>query len=110
MDGTANPYMFVGAVILAALDGLENNTAMVWRDCSQVLGGMNLRWRAFYGIQDYMPLTLGEAVESLKNNHVLQARIGRELITRYIHVKEKEATEFRTWDFERRRIRFLEHF
>ncbi|KAI0479826.1 glutamine synthetase [Xylaria cf. heliscus] len=110
MDGTANPYLFVGAVLLAALDGLEKKTEVVWKDCKFLPDMMSEKKRIEYGIDKTMPVTLKEALDSLKRNTALKTWIGEDLLKWFVFVKERELEEFGRWTDEQRRVRFLEYF
>lgn len=80
MDGTANPYLFVGAVLLAALDGLEKKTELVWKDCKFFPDMMDGEMRIEFGIDKRMPITLKEALDCLKMDTALKTSIGEDLI------------------------------
>lgn len=73
MDGTANPYLFAAAVLLAALDGLAKKTELVWKDCKLFPHLMNEEMRVEYGINDSMPVTFKEALDCLKEDAVVNA-------------------------------------
>lgn len=107
MDGTANPYLFVGAVLLAGLEGLEKKTELTWKDCKFFPDSMNESKRAEYGIHKRMPATFKEALDCLKSESSAGAS---ELLKWYISVKDKEVEEFGKMTEEQRRRRFLEYF
>ncbi|KID93396.1 Glutamine synthetase, partial [Metarhizium majus ARSEF 297] len=110
MDGTANPYLFTAAVLLAALDGLAKKTDLVWKDCKLFPHLMTEKMRVDYGINDGMPVTFTEALHCLKRDAVVNAWIARDLLEWYISVKEKEVEVFGEMTQEQRRLRFLEYF
>ncbi|KAF5121999.1 Protein fluG [Metarhizium anisopliae] len=110
MDGTANPYLFAAAVLLAALDGLAKKTELVWKDCKLFPHLMNEEMRVEYGINNSMPVTFKEALDCLKEDAVVNAWIAKGLLEWYISVKEKEAEVFGEMTDEQRRLRFLEYF
>ncbi|KAI1359612.1 glutamine synthetase [Xylaria arbuscula] len=110
MDSTANPYLFAGAVLLAALDGLERETGSSWKDCKFFPDMMDEKMRAEYGIEKRMPSSLKEALDCLKNNADLTTCIGDELLSWFISVKDKEVVEFGKWTDEQRRVRFIEYY
>ncbi|GAP92128.2 putative protein fluG [Rosellinia necatrix] len=58
MDDTANPYLFVGVVLLAVLDGLHRETKLIWKDCKSFPDMMEEEKRIEYGITKKMPTTL----------------------------------------------------
>lgn len=68
MDGTANPYLFAAAVLLAALDGIRAGTELVWKDCKYFPDSMNQERRAEFGITQRMPATFKEALDCLKED------------------------------------------
>lgn len=110
MDGTANPYLFAAAVLLAALDGLAKKAELVWKDCKLFPHLMNEKMRVEYGINNSMPVTFKEALDCLKEDAVVNAWIAKDLLEWYISVKEKEVEVFGKMTDEQRRLRFLEYF
>ncbi|KAI0432204.1 glutamine synthetase [Xylaria sp. FL1042] len=110
MDGTANPYLFVAAVIFAALDGLGSKTKLVWKDCKFFPDSMNEERRVEYGLTKSMPITFKEALDYLRSDHAMTTRIGQNLVEWFLSVKDKEVEEFGKMTDEQRRLRFLEYF
>jgi glutamine synthetase len=80
MDSTANPYLFVAAVLLAALDGLRNKTDLTWKDCKTFSHLMDKRMRVEYGIDEPMPVTLKEALDYLKSDATANTWIAEDLL------------------------------
>ncbi|KAI1313741.1 glutamine synthetase [Xylaria venustula] len=110
MDGTANPYLFVAAVLFAALDGLENKTELIWKDCKFFPDSMDEAQRVEYGIIKSMPATFKEALDCLKRDTAMATWIGEDLLRWFISVKDKDVEEFVKMTDEQRRLRFLEYF
>lgn len=110
MDGTANPYLFVGAVLLAGLSGLEEMTELVWKDCKLFPDLMDDKKRIEYGINKSMPVSLEEALDCLKSDDSENTWYAEDLLKWYISVKDKEVEEFGKMTDEQRRLRFLEYF
>ncbi|RHZ48889.1 uncharacterized protein CDV56_105497 [Aspergillus thermomutatus] len=110
MDSTANPYLFVATVLLAALDGLANKTELVWKDCKFFPHLLDESMRAEYGMHKSMPVTFKEALDYLKRDVALKTWIGKDLLKWFISVKDKEVEEFGKMTDEQRRLRFLEYF
>lgn len=110
MDSTANPYLFAAAVLLAALDGLEKKTELVWKDCKFFPHLLDKRMRVEYGMDKSMPATFKEALDCLKRDAAVDTWIAEELLRWYISVKDKEIEEFGKMTDEQRRRRFLEYF
>ncbi|KAJ5940362.1 hypothetical protein N7516_000530 [Penicillium verrucosum] len=110
MDGTANPYLFVAAILLAALDGLSKKTELVWKDCKIFPDLLDEKMRVEYGMDKSMPVTFKEALDYLKNDADMRTWIGKDLLKWFISVKDKEVEEFAKMDDEQRRLCFLEYF
>ncbi|EFY89442.1 Glutamine synthetase [Metarhizium acridum CQMa 102] len=110
MDGTANPYLFVAAVLLAALDGLARKTELVWKDCKVFPHLMDKRMRVEYGINNSMPATLKEALYCLRSDAVIIAWIPADFLTWYLSVVDKEVEKVGKMTDGQRRLRSLEDF
>ena len=110
MDGTANPYLFAACVLLAALDGLESKTELMWKDLKVFPHLLDEKRRIEHGINKHMPVTFKEALAGLRNDAALKTQIGEELLKWYIHVKDKDAEEFGKMTDEQRRLVFLGYF
>lgn len=110
MDGTANPYLFTAAVLLAGLDGLGKKTELVWKDCKIFPHLLDERMRVEYGMDKGMPVTLNEALDCLKRDVAVKTWIAEDLLKWFISVKDKEVEVFGKMTDEQRRRRFLEYF
>lgn len=110
MDSTANPYLFVAAVVLAALDGLGKKTELVWKDCKLFPHLMDESMRIEYGMNQSMQVTLEEALNCLRRDSAVETWIAEDLLKWYISVKDKEVEEFGKMTDEQRRLRFLKYF
>ena len=88
VDATANPFIALGAVIAAGLDGLRRNLTLP-QEVDADPGLIPEDQRRARGI-DLLPQNLGEAIEALRNDEVLQAAMGPELARSYIAVRQYE--------------------
>jgi len=100
-DGSANPYLSLGGVIAAGLDGIERGLplpAPVELDPSTVDGGERL------------PRSLGEALDLLRRDEVLQEALGDRLAGCYDAVKRHDIAAFAAEDdefeFRQHRLRY----
>lgn len=88
VDPSCNPYLALGAVIAAGLDGIERGldpgepVAMDPADLPEAE-------RAAQGIRP-LPTTLGEAIAALEQDHVLLQALGPELARSYLAVRRAE--------------------
>ena len=110
MDGTANPYLFAAAVLLAGLSGLSGKLDLAWEDCRVFPHSLDKEGRARYRLDESMPNDLLEALESLKADTEVKTWIPEDLLDPYIAVKEKEVETFQKMTADQRRLRFLEYF
>ncbi len=87
-DPSANPYLALGAVLAAGLDGIRRRThpgAPVETDPA-LLSDDERRRR---GIES-LPTSLGEAIAALEEDGVLQAALGEPLARSYLAVRRSE--------------------
>jgi glutamine synthetase len=91
-DASANPYLSLGAVVAAALDGIERGLEPpdpIDRDP----GGMTDAERRAGGIRRF-PLTAGEALDELERDEVLCAALGSPLAAEYVKVHRAEVAAY----------------
>ncbi|OBT70595.1 hypothetical protein VF21_10324 [Pseudogymnoascus sp. 05NY08] len=109
-DGTSNPYLFAGAVLLAGICGLSQKLTLAWEDCHVFPHSLDEGGRAKYGLDKRMPSSLREALDSLKTDNSIKSWIPKDMLNSYIAVKEKDAEAFQKMTDDQRRLRFLEFF
>lgn len=110
LDSTSNPYLFAAAVLLAGLSGLSENISLAWEDCHVFPHSLSETERVEYGLDNTMPNSLQQALDSLKTDLTTKTWIPQALLDSYIPVKEKEVEVFRKMTDDQRRLRFLEYF
>lgn len=92
-DHSGNPYLAMGALIAAGLDGIENHI-----DPGEAQdidpGNFSDQERERRGIHR-LPTTLDEALDALESDTVLMEALGPPLATSYITVKRDEAAFFK---------------
>jgi glutamine synthetase len=95
-DASSNPYIALGAVMAAGLDGIERRLALsepVTVDPHTLDDGQRKAIGA-----DRLPQSLREAVGNLKRDRVLMEALGERLSTSYIAVKELDVEAFAQQD------------
>ncbi|HEX4204742.1 MAG TPA: glutamine synthetase family protein [Ktedonobacteraceae bacterium] len=92
-DHSGNPYLALGSLIAAGLDGIKNR---IDPGVPQQIdpGNYSDEERERLGIQR-LPTTLDEALDELERDQVLTAALGPLLSTSYIAVKRNEAAFFK---------------
>ncbi len=88
VDATANPFIALGAVIAAGLDGLQRNLPLP-AEVDQDPGLIPEDQRQTDGI-DLLPRNLGEAIAALRADETLLEALGPELSQSYLAVRQNE--------------------
>ena len=87
-DATANPYIALGAIIAAGLDGLSRNLELPEEVTVDPALISEEQRRA--GRIDRLPQNLGEAIDELRKDSMLLEAMGAELAGSYIAVRQHE--------------------
>ena len=101
IDATSNPYLALGAVIAAGLDGIRRELELD-KPVQVDPGQLSNQDREALGIEP-LPTQLQDALTHLKRDGAIIASLGKELARAYLGVKkaENEALEAMTLDQER---------
>ena len=87
-DATGNPYLALGAIVAAGLDGLRRGLSLP-DEVTMDPGLIPEEERRQKGI-DLLPQNLGEAIRALRNDAVLTDALGPGLGKSFIAVRQKE--------------------
>ena len=79
----ANPYLYFAAQVYSGLDGLRNRLPLAGAEHSP-----------YESKAEFLPHTLGEALQYLRKDKVLREGLGAEFIDYYCHIKEAEIARF----------------
>ncbi|KUJ22223.1 glutamine synthetase/guanido kinase [Mollisia scopiformis] len=91
IDGTANMYLVLGAILGAGCKGLEEKARLKWKDCQSSPGLMTEETRLDYGVATRLPKSMKDGLETLKNGaDGLQKICSRGFIDKWTHFKGKE--------------------
>ncbi|KAI1763809.1 glutamine synthetase/guanido kinase [Hypoxylon sp. FL1150] len=108
IDGLANPYFVVTAILSAGLDGLKKKTPLTWGDCQGDPARLSKEEREELGIETMFPADLREALKALIEDKGLE--LEGKLVQRYVEIKNAELEflldplspeELRRWVLER---------
>jgi glutamine synthetase len=95
-DSSANPYISLGGVIAAGLDGIERQITL---PPPVTVDPFNLSDKERQAIgADRLPTSLKDAIANLKRDRVLLDAMGERLSTSYIAVKELDIDAFASAD------------
>ena len=95
-DSSANPYIALGGVIAAALDGIERGLDP-GEPVNEDPGNLTEPERAARGIRRF-PETAAEALDELEKDDVLMAALGEPLGKEYLKVRRAEAAAYAEQD------------
>ena len=90
LDGIANPYLALGAVLSAGTHGVLAGEALVWGDCGVDPSSLTDGDRGAINVTERLPASLEEALDALEADTKLTALLGHQLVERYIAVKRAE--------------------
>ncbi|GJN72383.1 hypothetical protein PCL_04163 [Purpureocillium lilacinum] len=110
VDGLANPYLAMSAILLAGLDGVRSQTPLRWSDCTEEPHTLSDEEREQFGVTEKFPASLTEAFAALRKDTTLRGLLGEELVDRYLAVKEIETEFLGTMDSEARRQWLIERY
>jgi glutamine synthetase len=101
VDGTANPYLTLLAILTAGMLGFESEKELSMRDPKKLVWKGIEGERALdpkdvgdFGIKDKFATSLKDALELLKGDGPLVKALGPEIMDRYFKVKNKEEENF----------------
>lgn len=109
LDGLANVYLAVAALVAAGTKGVEDREVLRWADCAVDPAGLTVEEREELGIKEMLPADLEEAIIALMADEGLRGLMGEEVVMRYVGVKVAEARmlngmgkeEMKEWILER---------
>jgi glutamine synthetase len=104
-DSSANPYLSLGGVIAAGLDGIERGLKLP-SPVAVDPGSLSDEERAAIGA-DRLPASLGEAIDNLERDEVLLQALGEGLAVPYLAVKRSDIEAFAAHD---ETFEFRQHF
>lgn len=110
IDGLANPYIAMSAILAAGTNGIINKTPMTWSDCLADPASLNDKQRKELGISEMFPASLKHALEALTADKELIDLLNPELVQRYIDTKSAENAFLEPMDQAERRQWVLERY
>ncbi len=108
LDASANPYLALGAVIAAGLDGVRHCLEL-GESVAVDPGRMSESERSTQGIE-LLPTNLGESIEQLSSDKVLLDALGPELAQAYLAVRKAEWEAMKDLELEEEVKLLLERY
>jgi glutamine synthetase len=90
LDGLANPYLAVAAVLFAGVRGVVDREVLVWGDCEIDPAKLTANDRKELGVSQMLPGSVEEGLAALREDGELSEMMGPELVERYVALKEYE--------------------
>ncbi len=103
LDGLANPYLAIAAIISAGVEGVAAGSVLDLEDCKLDPASLTAKEREKLGIEEKLPTSLKEALEELDEDEGLADMLGKEVVIRYKKLKEAEAELLNVMDADERR-------
>ncbi|KAM0333396.1 hypothetical protein ACHAQA_002057 [Verticillium albo-atrum] len=103
LDGLANPYLAVSAILAGGLLGIKNEEPLVWGDCEVDPATLTVNDKRELNVEKMLPASTTEALEELKNDTDLISLLGDEVVERFVLIKEAETRMIEEMDVDSRR-------
>lgn len=103
LDGLANPYLAMAAILFAGVSGAMGREKLVWGDCEVDPATLSENDRKELKVTQMLPASVGEALEALQEDGALTELLGPELVEKYTAVKEFELEFLSTLQEEERK-------
>ncbi|KAI6084636.1 glutamine synthetase/guanido kinase [Hypoxylon rubiginosum] len=88
IDGLANPYFVVTAILSAGMDGIRREEPLTWGDCQGDPAKLSIEERKALGIETMFPADLREALKALGDDTSLE--LDEKFVQRYVDIKYAE--------------------
>ncbi len=111
LDGLANMYFALSAVLAAGLLGLAaSETAFPEQDVQANPSTMDEQMRAAFGVTRKLPTNMQEAVEALKADAPLNEALNQSFVRAYLGMKGEEAKMLGSMSESERRVFLIERY
>ncbi|KAE8330407.1 FluG family protein [Aspergillus sergii] len=110
MDGLANPYLGLCAMLAAGLDGLLRGSVLGAGPCPTEPNKMSAEERAALGIKTKMPCELAESLKNLEADGNLKKILSDAMVSTYLTVKRCEMKVVEKMTPEERRTWFISKY
>lgn len=110
MDGLANPYLALSAILAAGLDGLEKETPLLGGPCDQAYAHLRPEEQKALGITTMLPKTLKDSLAALEANSELGVLLGLGMVSAYAMVKRGEVDSLRAMPDDARKAWLISRY
>lgn len=110
VDGFANMYFAISAILAAGLLGVAGREPMAMKDCYGDPAKISQEEREALGIRQKIPASLEESLKCLREDSELQALLGTSFVEKYLLLKETEKESLEAMNPARRRCWLMERY
>ena len=110
MDGLANPYLALGAILGAGLQGILDREVLTMKDCTKDPATLTEQERNEFKISERLPQSIDEALDCLRHDAQLGEVMGGALIDTYLNVKKAECEMLQAMEAGTRRNWLIERY
>jgi glutamine synthetase len=110
LDGFANPYLALSALLSAGLNGVESKKQMVVKDCTMNPAQLTEAQLDELGIINKMPNSIGQSLEELETDEMVRRVMGSRLIDDYVVMKRAEKEMLDEMDEKERHAWLVERY
>lgn len=110
IDGLANMYLAVVALLAAGYSGITNSLPLTHKDCGVDASTLSESERKELGITTQIPKRLEDSLVALENDDELSAILGTGFVEKYISVKRAEAEQLAAMNEDERRTWLIERY
>ncbi|KAI1105309.1 glutamine synthetase/guanido kinase [Jackrogersella minutella] len=107
IDGLANPYLALAALLNAGVDGIRTKAPLTWGDCAADPARLTEEEKKELGISTLFPGDLREALDALKEDNL---DLPPEVVQRFMDIKNAELGLLEPMDPHDRRNWLLERY
>ena len=110
LDGLANIYFAIAAIIAAGTNGVVQKEELTWGDCHKDPAQLSGEEREKLGIKDMLPKDLETALLDLEADSELGDLLGHEFVVRYTGIKRAEMNLLKGMEVSERRDWIIERY
>lgn len=110
VDGLANPYLALSAIIGAGLKGVLDEKTLAMGDCQVDPAAMDKDQRKELGIEYQLPKSIHESLNCLREDKILREIVGQDVVETYLAVKKVETEMLDAMDPDERRYWLIERY
>ena len=110
VDGLANPYLALSAILGAGLKGVLDEEHLAMGDCQVDPAALDKGQRKELGIEHQLPKSIHESLYCLREDRILREVVGEDVVETYLAVKKVETEMLEAMDPDKRRHWLIERY